>query len=327
VETAVRAALAAWPPEAPGVVAVSGGPDSVALVRAVLAVRGTGVVLAHVNHQLRGDESDADEAFVRQLQEQGAAGSLLRVERLDPRQLAPGDNLESAARRLRYEWLTGVAGDCGAAWVATGHTADDQAETVLHRLLRGTGLRGLAGIPRRRALGEGVTLVRPLLDVRRAEVLAYLEQLGQGFRIDRSNEDRRFTRNRLRHDLLPLLAREFNPAMVELLERLGRQAGEVQEFVEEQASRVLAEAELPRAGAVVVLDGRRLAGVAPLLVREALRLVWRREGWPEQDLDFDAWERAAAVVREEAVAVDMPGGIQVRRVRQVVQLVPARRGR
>jgi tRNA(Ile)-lysidine synthase len=124
----------------------------------------------------------------------------------------------------------------------------------------------------------------------------------------------------LRHELLPRLAREFNPGIIDVLTRLSAQAGEVQALVEDQAARLLAEVELPRAGPIVVLEARRLEEVPTLLVREVLRLLWRREGWPLQDVDFDAWERAAAVVRGEPVAVDMPGGVRVRRVRQVVQL-------
>jgi tRNA(Ile)-lysidine synthase len=323
----VEHALAQQPPGQPGIVAVSGGPDSVALLRAVLRVRAGAaapVVLAHLNHQLRGDESAGDEEFVHRLHEQclanGTTALVLRAHRLDTRALAAGDNLESAARRLRYDWLTRVAHETGAAWVATGHTADDQAETVLHRLLRGTGLRGLSGIPERRALAPGVDLVRPLLHVRRSQVLAFLQQMGQEFRVDSSNEDRRYTRNRLRHELLPLLAREFNPAVVDVLGRLSAQASEVRQLIEDQAVRLLAEVELPRAGVLVILEVHRLAAVPALLVREVLRLLWRREGWPLQDTDFDAWQRAAAVVCGEMSAVDMPGGVRLRRVRQIVQL-------
>jgi tRNA(Ile)-lysidine synthase len=329
LELGVRRSLAQVPAGSPGIVAVSGGADSVALWRTVLAVRvaDAGVlVLAHINHQLRGDESEADEAFVRSLYAQsvarGAAVLQLRVQRLDTRALAAGDNLESAARRLRYDWLTTVARETGATWVATGHTADDQAETVLHRLLRGTGLRGLAGIPARRELAPGVAVLRPFLQVYRGEVLAYLQSLGQEFCQDSSNVDRQFTRNRLRHELLPLLAKEFNPAIVDVLGRLSEQAAEAQQLIEEQAQRLLSTAELPRAGGVVVLDARRLAEASALLLREVLRLVWRREGWPLGDLGFDAWERAAAVVRGEAQALDVPGEIHLQRFREIVQIRP-----
>ena len=308
--------LAEVPPGA-GVVAVSGGADSVALLWALVAVSEGPLIVAHLNHRLRGDDSDADEAFVRAL----AADLRLdfRGERIDVRAAAAGDNLESVARRLRYDWLARVARESGASWVATGHTADDQAETVLHRLLRGTGLRGLAGIPRRRELAPGIVLVRPLLTVRRAEVLGYLAQLGQTYRDDQSNWDRRYTRNRLRHDVLPRLAEDFNPALVDVLCRLAEQAGEMEAYVAGQAAQLLKEAELPRAGTTVVLDARRLGEAPPLLVREALRLLWEREGWPEGEMGFDAWQRAAAVVAGTETAVDFPGGVRLRRVGHVVQ--------
>jgi tRNA(Ile)-lysidine synthase len=321
---AVRRFLEEWPGASIGVVAVSGGADSVALLRALASQAAGPLVVAHLNHQLRGSESDADEAFVRELHAQlvAAGARLLPLwsERLDVRRGAQGANLESVARRLRYEWLTAVARQAGAAWVATGHTADDQAETVLHRLLRGSGLRGLAGIPRRRQLATGVTVVRPLLAVRRSDVLAYLEERDQPFRQDSSNWERQYTRNRLRHDLLPVLAEQYNPAIVEVLGRLAQQAGDVEAFVEQQAATVLAGAELPRAGQVVVLDARRLATEAAVLVRAALYLLWEREHWSLAEIGFEDWQRVLEVVQGVRAAIDLAGGRHVRRAGHVVQI-------
>src|SRR5262249_49285311 len=154
------------------------------------------IVAAHLNHELRGPESDADEAFVRALVEQAkdrvAATLEVCTERLDVRARAQHGNLEDVARQLRYEWLSCVALDHGLHWVATGHTADDQAETVLHRLLRGAGLKGLRGIASRRGLTSGVTLIRPLLGVSRSDVVQYLQAEQQDFREDSSNLDSAF---------------------------------------------------------------------------------------------------------------------------------------
>src|SRR5438132_2881347 len=183
------------------VVAVSGGPDSVALLRALASLPTAGrLVVAHLNHQLRGPESDADEAFVRALPESLQPGMELRCERIDVAAQArtEGANVEAVARRVRYDWLARVAKECQASWVATGHSADDQAETVLHRLLRGTGLKGLRGIATCRPLSSEVNLVRPLLDVARAQVLAYLDAEQQSYCQDRSNLDLTFRRNRIR---------------------------------------------------------------------------------------------------------------------------------
>src|SRR5207237_1638397 len=121
---------------------------------------------------------------------------------------------------LRYRWLAETAREVGARWVATGHTADDQAETVLHRLLRGTGLQGLRGIAARRDLEPGVGVVRPLLQTTRGEVIAYLDGLGHPYRVDATNSDLSYTRNRIRAELLPLLAARYNPAVVRVLARL-----------------------------------------------------------------------------------------------------------
>ena len=208
---------AAWPPESWAdvsvLVAVSGGADSVALLRGLagLKVGGEGkLVVGHFNHRLRGEESDGDEQFVARLAEELGLG--LECGRLEAGDIdACPDGIEEAARRQRYRFLTETAERVGARYVACAHTADDQVETVLHRILRGTGIAGLAGIPRCRRLSPAVTLIRPLLEVRRAELVDYLASLGQSYREDSSNLDRRFTRNRIRHDLLPQLAKDFNP--------------------------------------------------------------------------------------------------------------------
>jgi tRNA(Ile)-lysidine synthase len=311
------------------VLAVSGGADSVALVRAVVAVRpesSTPLVLAHLNHQLRGDAGDADEAFVcrlyRYLVAAGTPALHLARERLDVPRLAHerGENLEATARRERYRWLAEIAQAHGLARVATGHTADDQAETVLHRLLRGTGLAGLRGIARRRELAPGVVAVRPLLRATRDDVLAYLAGIGQAYCEDATNRDLRLTRNRIRHQLLPHLARRYNPRVAEALARLAEQAQEVFRAEEQLAVELLSAAELPRAGALIVLDAGRLAAAPRHAVRAALRAVWAREGWPLGEMDHARWERLADLARADGGACDLPGGVHARRHGRVLQL-------
>jgi tRNA(Ile)-lysidine synthase len=311
------------------VAAVSGGPDSVALLRALIRVRPPTehepLVIAHLNHRLRGAESDADAGFVTELHRALSAGfpSLhLRVTSLDMAAVARAEhgNLEATARRKRYEWLTGIAQETGARWVATGHTADDQAETVLHRLLRGAGLKGMRGIAARRTLATGVDLIRPLLGTTRAEVLALLEDEGQTYRVDRSNTDLSLTRNRLRHELLPYLTRNYNPAISSVLCRLARQAEVAYRLVEEQAAKLLFAAERPRAGNLLIFD-RAILGAAPRrLVCEMLRLLWTREHWPTARMNFAAWERLAEVAQGRAMGVDLPGRIRARCLERVVQL-------
>jgi tRNA(Ile)-lysidine synthase len=312
------------------VVAVSGGPDSVALARSAAEARGPSaagpLVLAHLNHQLRGAASDSDADFVAGLHAglQAAGGPDVRlcVERLDVATQAGREkaNLEALARRERYRFLAEVARREGVRRVATAHTADDQAETVLHRLLRGAGLQGLRGIAARRPLAEGVEIVRPLLTSTRAEVLDYLKEVQQGFREDLSNQDRRRTRNRIRHELLPLLRRDYNPAVAAALARLAAQAQETFALEEEQTRQLLRQAEKPRAGALCVLEWAPLAAAGRHRARAALRLLWAREGWPLDAMGFDAWERLAGVVFGEAAACDLPGGLRARRQGKVLRL-------
>lgn len=316
VVASVRSFMASWSGQ-PGVVAVSGGPDSVALLRAVLACGAGPLTVAHVNHQLRGEASDADASFVRDLAaELGLACHVTSVA-----VATQGGNLEATARRIRYAFFAEVAAAVGATWIATGHTADDQAETVLHRIIRGTGIQGLRGIAACHVAGgppPHVAIIRPLLTVTRADVMAYLAELGQAFREDQSNVDPRFTRNRIRHDVLPLL-RTFNPDVVAALTRLANHAAEASEIITAHAAAVLAQAERPRAGRTVILDATAL-GSSAAVVRAVLRLVWQREGWPMDPMDADAWDRACAVVAGRPPAWDFPGGIRMRHAGQVVQI-------
>lgn len=306
------------------VVAVSGGPDSVALLRALLALRpdpAIPLVLAHLNHQLRGPDSDADEAFVRDLHAQHPH-TQLACHRLDVAALARDEraNVEALARRERYRWLADVARAHALRHVLTGHTANDQAETMLHRLIRGTGIEGLRGIAFRREIAPGIEVVRPMLSVTRAEVLAYLADLNQPARHDASNDDPRYTRNRLRHDLLPLLVREWNPRMVEVLSRLAQQAEEVFHDEEAQARELLRRAERPRSTTMILLDVRELRPAPRRLVRTALRLVYRREGWAMDKMGFVDYERLADLVDADAGAHDLPGGVHAHRLDHVLQL-------
>jgi tRNA(Ile)-lysidine synthase len=305
--------------EGPGLAAVSGGADSVALLRGLLDAGVPHVAAAHFNHQLRGAESDADEAFVRDLAAQlgvpfhrGSAD----VAALAARQR---ENLEATARHLRYKWLAELAKEAGATWVATGHTADDQAETVLHRLIRGTGIPGLRGIAASRELAAGVQLLRPMLSVTRADVLDYLHALGQPFRDDATNADTAYTRNRIRHELLPLL-KTFNPAIVPVLGRLAGQAEEITADRESNTRGLLREAECPSAGGLLVFDAEKLRGFGDHALGELFRSVWQREGWSASGMTFDHWRRLAAVARGEPSAADFPGGVVARRVGRVVQL-------
>lgn len=313
----------------PGVVAISGGPDSVALAHLGVELLKIGalpkLILAHVNHQLRGDESDADEAFVRNLPTHwmmsDGAGLACRTCRIDVAAIAEAEseNLESAGRNARYDWLTRVAKDEGAAWIATGHTADDQAETVLFRLLRGTGVLGLRGIAEQRDM-ESVAIIRPLLTVRRADLLEHLKANGIAYRVDSSNTDVRFRRNWLRAKLLPTLRDECNPEIVAVLCRLAEQANDLQADIDAESAKLLALAERPRAGAMLVFAVEPLQSASDNQMREMFRAVWRREGWPTSAMDAKHWQRLVTIASGPASTCDFPAGVHVRRVARVMQI-------
>src|SRR5208283_5212261 len=233
-------------------VAVSGGADSVALLRVLLELRSElGIVLsvAHFNHRLRGADSEADEAFVADLA--GHHGLEIFSGRGDVRDhaLASKLSMEAAARELRYCWLTSLAESHKLNEVATAHTLDDQAETVLLKFLRGAGSRGLAGIyPEMfRGAQEKIHFVRPLLCVTREEVEAYLTSLGQSWREDETNRDHRFARNRVRHELLPLLERDYNPNIRRVLSGAAELARAEEEYWQALVERELLDRIFPAA--------------------------------------------------------------------------------
>lgn len=198
------------------IVAVSGGADSVAMLLFLKEMHANIVAVAHCNFQLRGEESERDEHFVESLCRRW--GCDFRVARFDTKSEAAacGESIEMAARRLRYEWFDTLRKELNADAVAVAHHLDDDAETVFLNLIRGTGLRGLCGIPPQR---EGI--VRPLLDASREDILKYLESRGQDYVTDSSNSDTRFTRNKIRHEVLPLL-RSMNSHISDGLHRMAQ---------------------------------------------------------------------------------------------------------
>lgn len=278
-----------------------------------------GIVLAHFNHRLRGKESDDDAVFVASL----AGDDICHLGDADVRATADesGENIEATARRLRYEFLTRVARETGSEWVATAHTADDQAETVLHRMIRGSGVRGLRGIAPNRPLVPGVQLVRPMLDLTRADVLGYLNEIGQTWREDASNQSTVHTRNRIRHELIPFL-KTFNPQLPNALGRLAEQARDVSETIDRIAGEQLALAELSKAGGTVILKKESLRDLTDADLRELLRNVWERENWPMGGMSHEHWERSVRVVRGEITASDMPEGITIRSAGTLLRIGP-----
>ncbi len=250
-------------------VAVSGGADSVALLHALVDLGARWdlrLVVLHVNHKLRGEESEGDARFVRELAER--LGLELRCHEVDVPGIlrAEGGNLEQIARQVRRDIFLDLIGTGQLDRVALGHTRSDQAETVLFRILRGAGTAGLAGM--RPVTGEG--LVRPLIDVSRAEVLEYLNGNGIAWREDSSNRDRRFARNRIRHDLLPTLAREWNPGLAEVLAGMSSVARDEEDFWRDIVS-ATSEGQLDVRPHEVIFRADWLAELRPAVARRVAR--------------------------------------------------------
>jgi tRNA(Ile)-lysidine synthase len=298
--------------------AVSGGSDSVALLHLLLELRDDGdvggVIVAHFNHRLRGPASDEDEAFCRAL----AASRLLPmvVESADVGQAARDDrtSIEQAGRRLRYGFLARAAESCGAIRVAVGHTRDDQAETFLLRLLRGAGPDGLGGIRPRAGL-----VVRPLLDVARTELRDYLSARRVAFREDASNDDVTVPRNRVRHELLPMLRDRFSPGIVETLSRAAQIARDDAEYLE-RAAQQAEHGIVSRTGEGVVLDVAALARPPLALARRIVRRAMEQHA-PGAFVGFDAVAAVLDLADSSCPSgrqVDVPGLRAERRAEIVV---------
>ncbi|MCE9545975.1 MAG: tRNA lysidine(34) synthetase TilS [Planctomycetia bacterium] len=324
-----------WPPadwQPVGVlIGVSGGADSVALLRAMAALcpaDGQVVQVAHLNHSLRGAEADADEQFVVELCR--GLSVPCHVGRADVAAEAArsGQSLETTGREARYAFLKRTAEGQGLRYVAVAHTADDQVETVLWRLLRGTGVAGLAGIPRTRSLGDAVTLLRPLLTCRRTDVIDYLTAIGQTYREDASNADVRFTRNRVRRELLPLLRTQYNAHVDDAVLRLATLASEERQIITELVDRLRDLAVMHSVGAStqatatttatnLAIDCRQLADVHPYLVRELFVSLWTQQQWPQQAMGFEQWEQLRVLAQSNAAegerAAMFPGTIRAER--------------
>lgn len=294
-------------------VAVSGGADSVALLRGLAHLRSRlklHLHVAHLDHALR-EESAADAQWVADLAHRLELPCT--VERLSGAQPLHSESpgLEESARRLRYEFLERTAREQHCPTIAVAHTADDQAETVLHHILRGTGLSGLRGMRDRRPLTADLWLVRPLLELRRADLREALAVDQQDFREDATNRDESYTRNRLRHKLLPQLEADYNPQIVSALLRLATQAEEAEDLIGTWARELLSQATVSQTPTECVLRVDVLRQQPRHAVREMFVRLWGQQNWPRQKMTFFHWDRLAGLVAEEGSAT-FPSAIQAR---------------
>jgi tRNA(Ile)-lysidine synthase len=317
-------------------VGLSGGADSVALLRALQArSRELGLVLhaAHLHHGLRGEEADGDLEFCRDLAHRldipfhQARVDTAAEARSDPATGKESETLEEAARRLRYSWFRRLLSEGPLQAVATAHTLDDQAETVLAKFLRGAWTEGLAGIAPVVAFPEG-RILRPLLAVSRSEIEAYLHALGQPWREDSSNRHLSFTRNRIRHQLLPLLE-QWNPRLRQHLAQMSVLARDEEAWWQAELARVAPQLLLPgkpvrgggrAASAGLAIEIARFASLAPALQRRLLRHAAAQLGAAP---DFAATEslRALALTGRAGQKCQIQG-LQAERTPRELRLEP-----
>ena len=326
---------ALWPPGARILAAVSGGADSVALLLILKALEAEGALtvagLAHLNHQLRGADADADEAFVASLA--AKYGVPCVAERADVAALARSGkrSIEDAARGARHACFERAAAALHADAVAVAHTKDDQAETFLLRLMRGAGTRGLASIrPRVRLPAVAPEarrwVVRPLLDLDRDALRAYLASRGETFREDATNADVAIPRNRVRHELLPYLRSRFSPGVTDVLARAAELARQDEDFLESEAIKLAASVVL--SDVTVRLDAAGLSRAPRALSSRVAHAALQRLAG-SKPIHFDHVDRLLALAADavgEGRAISLPGQIAVR-IGDRIELRSAKRSR
>ena len=325
-------------------VAVSGGADSVSLLLGLWLLRDELQITpqaAHLNHQLRGADSAADAAWVEDFCRQKSIPCHIGSESMTASPQLAKLGLEGTARLVRRRFLQRVASEQACSGIAVAHTADDQAETILHHILRGTGLAGLRGMHADEVVATATTdantdtgsiphegspaipLIRPLLQVERQLLIRFLDEQGQSYRTDATNTDTTLTRNRIRHELLPLLAREFNPQIRQALLRLGQQAQEVYADEAALAEGLLRESLLEASPDHCRLKCGPLRGQPPQRIRECFVLLWRQLNWPRRQMGFAEWQRLVDVVESNHPTITLPGKITAQRREDLLMLTRA----
>ena len=305
--------------------AVSGGRDSMALLHAAARLRHSGkcaaLAMAHLNHGLRDEAGERAAELVRSAA--ACFGLPVVVSRCEPGELqaASKGSLEEAARKVRYEFLRRTAIELQLPFVVTAHHAGDQAETVLHNILRGTGLPGLRGIPELRLLGDTIKLIRPMLTISPDAIVQFVAEQRISFADDATNADSGFTRNRIRNQLLPSLRTDFNPRVDAALNRLSLQTREIIECLDAMANQILNHVVLEQTPAVCRLDGELLRSWPEPLVRHALTVLWTRCEWPRQKMTSEHWTRLAGVaVQPVEQCLDLPGRMRVSCAGRIVRI-------
>ncbi len=255
------------------IVACSGGPDSVALVLALNELKeefSLALYVAHFDHCLRGEESKRDALFVKDFSQKLGLPFFLGHGEVKSYSKAKGLSIQEGARELRYKFLRNLRDRLRASWIATAHTADDQIEEMVMRLLRGSSLSGLSGIP----LRTEDKIIRPLLGIEKHELLAFLKQKGQDFCIDSSNLSNKYFRNKVRNEVVPIL-KKLNPAIAKIVSRTAQVLREDDEFLDHFAKKIFDKAVLSKENGAIVLALNRLHNKPSSIKRRVFKLALR----------------------------------------------------
>jgi tRNA(Ile)-lysidine synthase len=319
----VREHIAAESLFAPGdavVVAVSGGRDSIALLHVLHDLGEDGRLpirlhVGHLDHGLRGDDGEADAAFVADACRKLNVPCTCDHENVLEIVRHTGGSVEQRAREVRYQFLERLCRDTGSTVIATAHHADDQAETILHRIARGTGLRGLSGIAPKRPLGKDAqpTLVRPLLSIRRKQIIAFLNHRNIHFRQDPTNDTDNYTRNRIRGSILPAIEERVHPQAVQAILRLGEQAGLTYAFLHDTADKAFDHIVVHQQTDEIILDADRLAEHPRIIQTEIIRLALLGLRAGERNLSWADLKQIVemAVARTDSRTTQLPDGIRL----------------
>jgi tRNA(Ile)-lysidine synthase len=300
-------------------VAVSGGADSVALLLLLLELQsqlGLVICVIHVNHMLRGRSSHTDEKFVAALANNRNLEYFSKKIDVAPIARKQKANVEDVARRERYAFFEELVRSGRVDKIAVAHTADDQAETVLAHILRGTGLSGLQGIH-----PETLVVFRPLLEVRRAELRSYLKKLKQPWREDATNQDTKRTRARIRKKLLPVLEKDFNPRVVDHLCQLAQMAGEAEDFLEARAAQWINDSARQKEKIEIEIRLAAFLQAPRALQTRILRAAMARVKTKGGQLSKEHVDAALqlALQKESGKALHLPAGVEVRREREALR--------
>ena len=294
-------------------VAVSGGADSVCLLHVLNQIKTSNnfkIYAAHLNHQIRGDEANRDEEYVKKLCSEFGVECFTEHADIPKMALEHGMTEEEAGRAARYNFFKRICKENDIDYIATAHNKNDQAETVLMRVIRGSGLSGLRGIKYKREDG----VIRPLLDVTRADIEKYCAEAGLEYKTDSTNNDDNYTRNRIRHKLIPMIEKDFNPSIIDSLSNLANNLDDDGEFIDGYVSRLYERLRSPMPGGnfkALHINSMKLIKSRAVLSRLIISCA-RDEMGQDYSLEKKHINSVLALMSDNGgAAVNLPGGLRV----------------